>query len=291
MYTAYYGLTRKPFDLIPDPEMVFMSESHQEALAILRYGVIDRKGFLLLTGDVGTGKTTLLNLLVHTLGNGVHCCLLSNPSLKIDDFYFTLATSYSLPSFQGSKARFLLDFAHFLETCAQKQERVLLIIDEAHALPVELLEEIRLLSNQKPSSAGIFSIFLVGQPELNKRLAHERLLPLRQRIGIRYHLAAFDYEETANYIGFRLRQAGAQRFDFFTAEALAAIHGASRGVPRLINIIGDQAMLTGLAESRPIIDGKMVNDSIRALHIPGNPGMLPLTRKKFSLTGLMAWCR
>jgi general secretion pathway protein A len=276
MYYSYYDLNRNPFDLTPDPGVVFMSESHQEALAILRYGVLERKGFLLLTGDVGTGKTTLLQLLLKSLDSQVHYCLINNPALSVDDFYDTLAAGYGFPPYTGKKSRFLRKFSSFLAERGHWGEKVVLIIDEAHVLPVDLLEDIRLLSNQQGKASGILSVFLVGQPELNQRLSDPRLLPLRQRIAIRFHLEAFDREATANYIGFRLRQAGALRFDLFTPEALDLIHKATGGVPRLINILCDQALLTGFAENKPVIKADTVRDCVRDLHIPGETEQLPL---------------
>ncbi len=267
MYTKYYGLTGKPFSIIPDPDTVYMSENHQEALAILRYGVIDRKGFLLLTGGVGTGKTTLLQLLLKSIDTKVHYCLLANPTLSVHDFYYYLSAKYELPEFDGNKAKFLLAFADFLKGCGQRNERVLLIVDEAHAMPVELLEEIRLLSNQEYQDYGVMSIFLVGQPELNEHLAHERLLPLRQRIGIRYHLQPFSCEDTAKYIIFRLGRAGGQSSSIFSPEAVRLIHEAAHGVPRLINIICDQAMLNGFALEQLLIDEMVVGECVQELNL------------------------
>jgi general secretion pathway protein A len=277
MYEKYYGLTSKAFDLIPDPDKVYMSEAHEEALAILRYGVIDRKGFLLLTGGVGTGKTTLLQLLVKSLDNRVHLCLIANPTLSLHEFYYYLAAKYNLREFEGNKAKFLLDFADFLKQCRENNERVLLIIDEAHVLPVELLEEIRLLSNQEYLDFGVMSVFLVGQPELNERLGHERLLPLRQRIGIRFHLQPFSENETRRYILFRLGKAGVQRGDLFNDAAVRLIHAEGHGVPRLINVICDLALLSGFAEGKSVIDAETVRESVRDMHIPGEQASLPLS--------------
>ena len=275
MYEKYYGLTSKAFDLIPDPDKVYMSEAHEEALAILRYGVIDRKGFLLLTGGVGTGKTTLLQLLVKSLDSRVHLCLIANPTLSLHEFYYYLAAKYGLREFDGNKAKFLLDFADFLKKCREDKERVLLIIDEAHVLPIELLEEIRLLSNQEYQDFGVMSVFLVGQPELNERLAHERLLPLRQRIGIRFHLQPFAEEETRRYILFRLGKAGVQRGGLFNDEAVRLIHAEGHGVPRLINVICDQSLLSGFAEGKAVIDADIVRECVRDMRIPGEQTALP----------------
>ena len=269
MYTKYYGLDRKPFDLTPDPRVVYMSEVHQEALAILRYGVIGRKGFLLLTGDVGTGKTTLLQLLVQSIDSKIHICLIVNPALSISDFYYYLAAAYGLQEYDGNKARFIMNFADFLQDCRSKNERVLLVIDEAHVVSLDLLEEIRLLSNQDDEKISVMSIFLVGQPELNDRLNHERLLPLRQRVGIRFHLRPFSNEETRNYILFRLRKAGARRLDLFSSEGVDLVYRESGGTPRLINTICDHALLSGFAESKPRITADIVKECVEELQIPG----------------------
>jgi len=281
MYERFYGLASRPFDLIPDPDTVYMSEAHQEALAILRYGVMDRKGFLLLTGGVGTGKTTLLQLLLQSLDSKVRLCMISNPTLSVDDFYFFLAAKFGLKEYTGSKARFLMDFADFLRECRERGERALLIVDEAHVLPVQLLEEIRLLSNQEYQEYGVLSVFLVGQPELNERLAHERLLPLRQRIGIRFHLTPFAEEDTRKYIAFRLSRAGGQHGSLFEDKAVARIHAASHGVPRLINIICDQALLAGFSEDATMITEEIVAGCVEDLREPGQgPPALPVSARR-----------
>lgn len=271
MYSKHFGLTGKPFDLIPDPGTIFMSDAHQEALAILRYGIIDRKGFLLLTGEIGTGKTTLLQTLIISLDKKVHVCFIANPTLSTADFYYFLSSKYGLGDYEGNKAKFLISFAEFLKDCRRNGERVLLIIDEAHVFPVELLEEVRLLSNQELQEYGLLSIFLVGQPELNDRLAHERLIPLRQRIGIRFHLKPFSGKETADYINFRMRKAGAQRLDifFFTDDAIRLIHQVSGGIPRTINVLCDQALLGAFSENKLTVDAGIVKECVQELKIPG----------------------
>lgn len=277
MYTKYYGLAKKPFSLTPDPAVVFMSETHQEGLAILKYGILSKKCFLVLTADVGSGKTTLLQALVNSLEQDVHLCLLNNPILYRDEFFSYIAKKLGLP-WDGNKAMFLIEFGKLLKDCYQKDERVLLIFDEAHVLPVDLLEEIRLLSNLEEKGQDVLSIFLVGQPELNERMSDDRLLPLRQRIGIRFHLNRFTLDETRQYILFRLRHAGARHLNIFSEEAINAIHGVSQGTPRLINIICDHALLTGFAESKPVIGAELITESVSDLHFPGEDTPLPLAR-------------
>ncbi len=268
MYKRFYGFTRAPFDLSPDPERVFMSWTHKEGLAVLEYGVAAKKGFLVLTGEVGTGKTTLLQTLVRSLGDNVHVCLLNNPRLSREEFFSYLAHAYNIP-WDGNKALFLLELAKFFRECGQRKERVLFIIDEAHVIPLAQMEEIRLLSNQDPTGGDVFSIFLVGQPELDAHLKDERMLPLQQRIGIRFHLERFTRDITIQYIIFRLRTAGATHLDIFTEDALTLIHDVSRGTPRLINIICDHALLTGFADDQPVIDGDVIRECVRELQLPG----------------------
>jgi len=275
MYTKYYGLTKKPFSLTPDPQVVFMSETHQEGLAILKYGILSKKCFLVLTADVGSGKTTLLQALVASLEHDVHLSVLNNPILYRDEFFSYLAKQLGL-GWDGNKAMFLIEFAKMLKICHDKGERVLLIFDEAHVLPVDLLEEIRLLSNLEEMGQDVLSIFLVGQPELNERMSDDRLLPLRQRIGIRFHLNRFTLDETRQYILFRLRHAGARHFNLFADDAVALIHKVSQGTPRLINIICDHALLTGFAENQPTIDAKLIQESVDDLHFPGEDAPLPV---------------
>ena len=279
MYTKYYGLAKKPFALTPDPSVVFMSETHQEGLAILKYGILSKKCFLVLTADVGSGKTTLLQALVNSLEQDVHLCLLNNPILYRDEFFSYIAKQLGL-HWDGNKAMFLIEFGNLMKQGYKKDERVLLIFDEAHVLPVDLLEEIRLLSNLEEKGQDVLSIFLVGQPELNERMSDDRLLPLRQRIGIRFHLNRFTLEETRQYILFRLRHAGARHFNIFSEEAIAVIHRVSQGTPRLINIICDHALLTGFAESKPVIGAALIEESVEDLHFPGEDTPLPVAASK-----------
>jgi general secretion pathway protein A len=279
MYTKYYGLARKPFALTPDPAVVFMSETHQEGLAILKYGILSKKCFLVLTADVGSGKTTLLQALVSSLEQDVHLCLLNNPILYRDEFFSYIAKKLEL-HWDGNKAMFLIEFGNLLKDCYTNDERVLLIFDEAHVLPVDLLEEIRLLSNLEEKGQDVLSIFLVGQPELNERMSDDRLLPLRQRIGIRFHLHRFTLDETRQYILFRLRHAGARHLNIFSEEAIVVIHRVSQGTPRLINIICDHALLTGFAESKPVIGAELIEESVDDLHFPGEENRLPVAKPK-----------
>lgn len=277
MYTKFYGFSKKPFNLTPDPKSVFMSETHQEGLAILKYGILSKKCFLVLTAEVGSGKTTLLQALVDSLESDVHVCHLNNPILFRDEFFSYIAQKYHL-DWDGNKAMFLIAFGEFLQDCFKNGHRVLLIVDEAHVLPVDLLEEIRLLSNLEEKGQDVLSIFLVGQPELNERMSDDRLLPLRQRIGIRFHLKQFTRGETRQYILFRLRKAGARHLNIFTEDAVTLIHKVSKGTPRLINIVCDHALLSGFAENRSVINPELISECVKDLHFPGEGNPLPIAR-------------
>lgn len=201
----------------------------------------------------------------------MHLCVLNNPILARDEFFFYLAKQLGL-GWDGNKAMFLIEFGTMLKACFEKDERVVLIFDEAHVLPVDLLEEIRLLSNLEEKGQDVLSIFLVGQPELNERLGDERLLPLRQRIGIRFHLSSLTPEETKQYILFRFRHAGARNLNIFSEEAIALIHTCSRGTPRRINTICDHALLSGFAENKPVIGAELIQECVHELHFPGEEG-------------------
>ncbi|MCL2789701.1 MAG: AAA family ATPase [Desulfobulbus sp.] len=247
-------------------------------MAILKYGIISKKCFLVMTADVGSGKTTLLQALVNSLEQGIHLCLINNPILHRDEFFSYIAKQLGL-RWDGNKAMFLIEFGRLLKECYQKKERVLLIFDEAHVLPVDLLEEIRLLSNLEEKGQDVLSIFLVGQPELNERMSDDRLLPLRQRIGIRFHLDRFSLHETRQYILFRLRHAGARHFSIFSDDAIAEVHQVSQGTPRLINIICDHALLSGFSESKPVIDAELIKECVEDLHFPGEENALPVPKQ------------
>lgn len=242
-----------------------MSEGHKEALATLRYGVITNKGFLLLTGGVGTGKTTVLNTLLGMLKDKVRVCVLNNPTLEKHEFYSYLSRELGIP-YKNNKGTFIHDFANFLKDYAKEGGKVLLIIDEAQAFALNMLEEIRLLSNHTGENNAL-SIFLIGQPELQDQLADPLLLPLRQRIGLRHHLEPLSENDTAQYIAYRLNKAGAVNSAIFDSEAVSTIHKESRGNPRLINIICDHAMISGFNHDLRTINKKVVEDCLKEIKL------------------------
>lgn len=265
MYLQHYNLSKKPFELNTTSQCLFISETHKEALAILVYAVLSQKGFLLLTGEVGTGKTTLLQILENKIKHLGEVCLISNPKLNKKEFFYYIAKKLDL-QYNGNKALFLLSFSRLLDRCERENKKIVLIIDEAHVLSVDLLEEVRLLSNQMGEKPNTLSIFLVGQPELQDRLAHERLLPLRHRIGIKCELVPFDAKDTAQYILFRLQDAGGAG-QVFTQRALERIHEVTKGNPRLINIVCDNALLSGYSQDVQKIDEPIINECLKELKI------------------------
>lgn len=268
MYTTHFGLNRKPFELTPDTNFLFLGEAHKEALGVLKHGVVSDKGFLLFTGGVGTGKTTLINVVSKTLENPGYLCVISNPTLEIDDFFYYFAAQLGL-LFDGNKAKFLVLFSKLLEECKKTDRKVLLIIDEAHALPTDLLEELRLLVNMAAEIKGVLSVFLVGQPELLERLTEEQLSPLAQRIAVRYHLQSLSKEDAAKYILYRLKRAGCTT-PVFTEKALDLICSSTSGNPRQINLICDNALFMASTKELYDVDDKIVRNCIEQLAIPGD---------------------
>ncbi|MFT5728854.1 MAG: general secretion pathway protein A [Desulforhopalus sp.] len=265
MYRKYYGLKHKPFELAPVGGRVYLSEGHREALATLRYGVISNKGFLLLTGGVGTGKTTVLNTLLGMVKDKVRVVVLNNPTLSKHEFFTYLSGKLGVP-YDNNKGTFILQLANFLEEYAEEGGKVLLIIDEAHAFPIDLLEEVRLLSNHAGQKNAL-TIFLIGQPELQDKLADPILLPLRQRIGLRHHLEPLSESDTGQYIAYRLNKADAANSAIFDNSAVSVIHKESGGNPRLINIICDHALITGFNRDLRTISKNVIDECITEIKL------------------------
>lgn len=263
MYEAHFGLAENPFGGNPDPRFLFLSEIHQEALAHLVYGIRQRKGFIVITGDVGTGKTTLLHKLLQGLDARTRAVFISNPRLTADDFLRTIAKGFGLqlPA-PFSKAEVLFGLEEMLREALQRRENVLLVVDEAQNLSTELLEEVRLLSNLETASEKMLQIVLVGQQELNDKLLQPNLRQLRQRVSIKYHLEPLGCEDTRRYILHRLAVAGGDEV-LFSYEALREIYRASQGFPRLINNICDNALLTAYSRDLRRVDDRLVCETLR----------------------------
>jgi general secretion pathway protein A len=265
MYHEYYGLVRSPFEMTPDPAFLFLGEVHREGLATLGYGVSARKGFVLLTGEVGTGKTTLLHALLSQLDRETLAAFLFNPRLDPLDFFRVLFDEYGIEEPCHTKAEYLLALNRFLIGRLERNLTTLLIVDEAQNLSPEMLEEIRLLSNLETPRSKLIQIMLVGQPELWEMLSRPELRQLRQRIVLRHELRPFSPEETSRYVEERLRLAGHTGKEIFKNSALKAIYEISQGVPRVINILCDGALLIGFAKDRPTLSAEEVREVARDL--------------------------
>ncbi|HUV60151.1 MAG TPA: AAA family ATPase [Desulfatiglandales bacterium] len=268
MYTSFYNLKEKPFNLTPSPRFLYLGETHKEALSLLTYGVMERKGFILLTGEVGTGKTTIVQTLLSDLDSSVKYVSLSNPTLSAKDFLFYVASGLGLKTQFESKGSFLIQFENFLQTLLHQQQNVLLIVDEAQKLSLTLLEEIRLLSNMETADEKLINIFLVGQPELNQKLRHPECRPLLQRISIRYHINPLHVTETEAYIKTRLKLAGARDTKIFSKKVIRVIHSYARGYPRMINILCDNALLLGYSNGKKHITVEMIEECYNDLQLP-----------------------
>lgn len=266
MYLDFYELKVKPFQISTDARFLWLGEKHKEALATLKYGILDNKGFLLLTGDVGTGKTTLINALVSQLGDNVLVATIPDPDLERLDFYNFVADAFQMETAFTSKGAFLIHFKHFLHQAYSRNQKVLLIVDEAQRMKYEILEEIRLLSNIEKQETKLLNIFFVGQSEFNDTLIKPQNRALRQRITLNYNIEPLSEKETDQYIRYRLQVAGQER-KIFNAGAIRKIFEFSSGYPRLINIICDLALLTGYVEEAKTIGADIIKECARELEI------------------------
>jgi general secretion pathway protein A len=266
MYLDFYELKVKPFQISTDSRFLWLGEKHKEALATLKYGILDNKGFLLLTGDVGTGKTTLINALASQLGDNVLVATLPDPNLEPLDFYNFVADAFQLDTVFATKGAFLIRFTQFLHQTYSRNQKVLLIVDEAQRLQYDILEEIRLLSNIERQETKLLNIFFVGQSEFNDTLLKRENRALRQRITLNYNIGPLDEKETGQYIRHRLQVAGREG-KIFDAGAVRGIHEFSGGYPRLINIICDLALLTGYVEEAKTIGPQIIRECARELEI------------------------
>jgi general secretion pathway protein A len=265
MYTAFYGLREKPFSLTPDPHFLYLAVPHREALAHVLYGVEQGEGFIAVTGEVGTGKTTLCRTVLQRLGTDTEVAYIFNPSLSGEELLRAINIEFGLLTEGRTRAELSDQINQFLLEMKREERRVLLIIDEAQNLRESTLEEIRLLSNLETSTSKLIQILLFGQPELDEMLDSKGLRQLRQRISVRWALSPLTAEEVSEYVRHRLRIAAGGECDLFNERALREIRRRSRGIPRLVNLLADRALLAGYAAGTKTIGADLVNRAAREI--------------------------
>lgn len=260
MYIDFFGLKCKPFELVPDPEFLLMSRGHKRALTHLNYGIVENSGFILVTGEVGTGKTTLIRSMMKKLNSEIKLARVNNTRVTSEQLISMINEDFGLDIKGRTKTEMLSDLTDFLIVQYASGGRSMLIIDEAQNLSADLLEEIRLLSNLETDKSKLLQIILVGQPELLKTLGRPELRQLRQRISISCQINPISKEETAEYIFHRLEVAGNRNAVEFSGSSIESIHAFSRGIPRLINIACDFLLLSAFAEESRVITEELVKE-------------------------------
>jgi len=288
MYLNHFGLDCKPFDISPDPSFLWMSEKHKEALAHLKYGIIDDKGFLVLTGDVGTGKTAMIQYLIQSIDLAAIVVTIPDPDMSKLDFFNFLASELKMGQTFTSKGEFLIHFKKFLLKAFADYQKVVLIIDEAQRLNHELLDEIRLLGNIDLSGLILLNIFFIGQNEFASILMEEKNRSTRQRISANYQIGPLSEEEVEEYIRHRLLVAGAGKQilvagagkQIFKLDAVKQIYHYSKGYPRLINIVCDRALITGYSSGATLITAAMVDECARELNVALGDVAVPPRQEK-----------
>jgi general secretion pathway protein A len=278
MYTSFFGLNEKPFAITPDPRYLYLSERHTEALAHLAYGISEAGGFIQLTGEVGTGKTTVLRSLLQQLPPHCDVALILNPRVTPAEFLLAICDELHVhvPEQSAGSVKALVDLlTHYLLDAHSRGRRIVLMVDEAQNLDADVLEQVRLLTNLETATQKLLQIILIGQPELRAVLAKQELRQLAQRVTGRYHLEALRLRESLAYIRHRSRVAGATR-DLFTPGAQREIHRLSGGVPRIINVIADRALLGAYTREQHEVDGPLVRRA--ASEVYGRPVLSPWFR-------------
>ena len=274
MYERFFGLRERPFDLSPNPRFLYLARRHREALSNLRYGLTTSRGFTLLLGEAGTGKTTLLRTVLAELESKpdqVEWVLLSNPTLTRSEFLEFLANGFKLsPESAQSKVRLLEELRQHLVARHAAGQLTALVLDEAQSLPYELLEEVRLLSNIEESNTKLLNVVLAGQPELADRLNESQLRQLKQRISLRCELGALGLPDTAAYVAGRIRIAGGNPIEILSREAVTSIHEISQGVPRTINVVCDNVLIGGFAAQVRPVPRSIVLEVMRDFDLDGS---------------------
>jgi len=274
MYESYYGLKSKPFQLTPDPAFFYASKLHKRAMSYLQYGLSQAEGFIVITGDIGTGKTTIANSLLDSLEEDIFAAQIVTPKLSPDEIVKMVASKFELDVTGKSKAEILDDLERFLNQLAAQGKRALLLVDEAQNLPLETIEELRMLSNFQKAGKPLLQSFLLGQDELQPILRAPNMEQFRQRIVASCHLAPLNSREAREYIEFRLHHAGYAGKGLFSDDAFTMIHDFSRGVPRRMNTLMDRILLYGFLEEIEFFEEEQVTiviDEVKSeMFVPDN---------------------
>lgn len=263
MYESFYGFTEKPFNTTPDSKFFFPSAKHLEALNSLRYAIDERKGFVVITGEIGAGKTTVSRTLLNHLGVDTKIALITNTHLTPKELITEILEELEVDYKPGTKQKLLSQLNSYLIKQLAADINVVLIIDEAQNLSSKVLEEVRMLSNLETEKEKLIQIILLGQPQLKVRLQNLNLEQFRQRIAVYYHLSSLNKEETQEYILHRLKLASQNGLNIFTPEAIDEIYNHSRGIPRIINLVCDNALLCGYVSECKQISASIITETIR----------------------------
>lgn len=272
MYCEFYGLKEEPFSITPDPGFLFFSKKHEEAFFDLLYGIKSRRGFMEITGSIGSGKTTLYRALLEQLGDGVKSALIINPSLSPVQLLQTIMEDFKLEVKTKSRKGYFDALNNFLMDLASAGSTALLILDEAQNLKPTTLEQIRLLSNFETNKCKLLQILLVGQPELRDLLAKPSLIQIKQRIAVSTHLTSLSREETEKYVAHRINVAGGKGMLIFDKAAVDEIFHYSQGIPRLINVICDKALLIAYLKKTKRDMRSVIQEAALRQSIPNLPG-------------------
>ncbi len=272
MYEIFYGLREKPFEITPDPDFFFASENHKEGLANLKYAIKEGKSFTVLTGEVGSGKTILVRKLLNQLNGAARTSYIFNPIMNRTDFLEFICRDLGMDIKEGlSDGKMVAALHDFLLKCFENKEKVFLIIDEAQAMDHDLLDLVRMLTNLETSKTKLLNVILMGQPELTDILNMERFRPLKQRVTVRFDLKPLNREETGEYILYRIKKAKSRDLRIFDKGSIDEIYKYSRGIPRLVNVVCDNAMLTGFARGSKRLNRGIIKDVIKELDVSNKP--------------------